>query len=94
MSKPWVSAQNTELIQQRRIARKRYQNHRNPGNYNAWRESAEQADVSLANDKINNIEQMCVDADAGSKRNDTRGLFNIVQKLTGNSSSTSPQECE
>ena len=79
MNKPWVSEQSTKLIQQRRIARKRYQNHRNPDNYNAWREYGEQVDVSLANDKINKIEQMCVEADAASKRNDTRGMFNIVK---------------
>ena len=42
------------------------------------------------NDKINKIEQMCVEADAASKRNDTKELFNIVKKLNGDSSKTSP----
>ena len=32
-------------------------------------------------DKINKTEQMCVKADAASKRNDTKELFNIVKKL-------------
>ena len=35
------------------------------------------------NDKINNIEQMCVKADAASKRKNTKELFNIVKKLNG-----------
>ena len=35
------------------------------------------------NDKISKIEQMCAEADAASKRNDTKELFNIVNKLNG-----------
>ena len=31
-NKPWVSTQNVDLIKQRRAARKKYQNHRNPEN--------------------------------------------------------------
>ena len=33
---------------------------------------------------------MCAEADAASKRNDTKELFNIVKKLNGDSSKTSP----
>ena len=33
---------------------------------------------------------MCVEADAASKRNDTRKLFNIVKKLNGENTKTSP----
>ena len=88
--KPWVSTQSLDLIEQRRSARKRYQNHFNSENYNTWRNIAELADASLVNDKINKIEQMCVEADAASKRNDTKELFNIVKKLNGHSPTTSP----
>ena len=78
-----------DLIEQRRSAGKRYQNHRNSKNYNIWRNIAEQADTSLVNDEINKIEQKCVEAGAASKRNDTKELFNIVKKLNGGSSKTS-----
>ena len=78
------------MIEQRRSARKRYQNHRNSENYNTWRNIAELADASLPNDNINKIEQMCVEADVASKRNDTTELFNIVKKLNGHSPTTSP----
>ena len=67
--KPWVSSQSSDLIKQRRSAWKRYQNHRNSENYNIWRNIAELADTSIVNDKINKIEQMCVEVDAASKRN-------------------------
>ena len=40
----WVSQQSNNLIEQRSIARKKYQNNRNPKNYTKWREIAEQAD--------------------------------------------------
>ena len=70
--KPWVSTQSSDLIEQRQSAWKRYQNHRNSENYNTWRNIAGLADASLANDKIKKIEQMCVAADAASKRNDTK----------------------
>ena len=33
---------------------------------------------------------MCVEADAASKRNDTKELFNIIKKLNGHSPTTSP----
>ena len=33
---------------------------------------------------------MCIEADAASKRNDTKELFNIVKKLNGHSPTTSP----
>ena len=88
--KPWVSTQSSELIEQRRSARKRYQNHRNSENYDTWRNIAELANASLANDKINKIEQMCVKADAASKRNDTKELINIVKKLNRHIPTTSP----
>ena len=52
-------------------------------NYNTWRNATELGDASLVNDKINNIEQMCVKADAASKRKNTKELFNIVKKLNG-----------
>ena len=80
-NKPWVSTQSSELIKQRWSARKIYQNHRNSENYNTWRNIAELADTSLVNDKINKVEQMRIEADAASKRNDTKELFNIVTKL-------------
>ena len=51
---------------------------------------AELADTSLVNDKTNKIEQMCVEADAASKRNDTNELFNTVKKLNRDSSKASP----
>ena len=54
------------------------------------RNIAELADTSLVNDKINKIEQMCVEVDAARKRNDTKELFNIVTKLNRDSSKTSP----
>ena len=85
-----MSTRSSDLIEQRRSARKRYQNHRNSENYNTRRNIAELADTSLVNDKINKIEQMCVEADAASKRNDTKELFNIVKKLNADSSKTSP----
>ena len=88
--KPWVSTQSSDLIEQRQSARKRYQNHCNSENYNTWRNIAELVDASLVNDKINKIEQMCVEADAASKRNDTKELFNLVKKLNGHSPTTSP----
>ena len=81
--KPWVSTQSSDLNEQRRSVRKSYQNHRNSENYNTWRNTAEIVDASLVNDKINKIEQMCVEADTASKRNDTKELFNIVKKLNG-----------
>ena len=70
--KPWVSTQSSDLIEQRQSAWKRYQNHRNSENCNTWRNIAGLADASLAKDKIKKIEQMCVAADAASKRNDTK----------------------
>ena len=76
---------SSDLIEQRRSARKRYQNHRNSEDYNTWRNIAELADASLANETISKIEQMCVEADAASKRNDTKELFNVVKKLNGHS---------
>ena len=48
------------------------------------------ADISLVNDKINKIEQMCVEADAASNGNDTKELFNITKKLNGESSKILP----
>ena len=39
------------------------------------------SDISLVNDKINKIEQICVEANAASDRNDTKELLNIVKKL-------------
>ena len=78
------------MIEQRRSARKRYQNHRNSENCNTWRNIAELADASPENDKINKAEQMCVEADAASKRNDTKELLNIVKKLNGHSPTTLP----
>ena len=57
---------------------------------NTWRNIAELADTSLVNDKINKIEQMCVEEDAASTRNDTKELFNIVKKLNGDWSKKSP----
>ena len=38
------------MIEQRRSAQKRYQNHRNSENYNTWINTAELADASLVND--------------------------------------------
>ena len=75
-SKHQVSTQSLDLIEQRRTARKKYQNHRNPEYYDTWRYVAEPADISLVNDKINKIEYMCVEADAASNRNHTKELFN------------------
>ena len=53
--KPWVSTQSSDLIEQWRSAQKRYQNHRNSGNYSTWRNIAELADASLANDKTTKL---------------------------------------
>ena len=89
-SESWVSTRSLDLIEQRRVARKKYQNHCNPENYDTWRNIAELADISLVNDKINKIEEMRVEADAASNRNDCKELFNIVKKLNGESSNTSP----
>ena len=88
--KPWVSAQSINLIEKRQSARKKYQNHRNPENHDTWRRAAEQADESLANDKIKKIEQMCTEAEAASRRNDSKELFSIVRKLNGTNPTTSP----
>ena len=88
--KPWVSVQSSDLIEQQWSAQERYQNHRNSKNYKTWRNIAELADTSLVNDKTNKIEQMCVEADAASKRNDTKELFNTVKKLNRDSSKASP----
>ena len=71
------------MIEQRQYPWKRYQNHHNSENYNTWRNTAELADASLLNDKINKVEQMCTEDDAASKRNDTKELFIIVKKLNG-----------
>ena len=75
-NKPQVSTQS--IIDQRRAARKKYQNHCNPENDDIWRNIAELADIALVNDEINKIEQMSVEADAVSNRNETE-LFNIVK---------------
>ena len=74
-NKPWVSTQSLDLTQQRRTARKKYQNHRNPENYDTWRNVAELADISLVNDKISKTEQMCVEADTAGNRNNTKELL-------------------
>ena len=42
------------------------------------------------NDKINKIQQMCVEAEAASNRNDTKEFFNIVKKMNRESSKNLP----
>ena len=90
LDNPWVSTQSFDLTEQRQTARKKYQNHRNPENYDTWRNVAELANKSLVNDKINKTEQMREEADTAGNRNDTKELFNIVKKLNEESSKTSP----
>ena len=85
-----VFTQSLGLIEQRQATRKKYQNHRNPENYDIWRNIAELADISLVNDKINKTEQMCVETDAASNRNDAKELFSIVKQLNGESPKPSP----
>ena len=80
-----VFTQSLGLIEQRQATRKKYQNHRNPENYDIWRNIAELADISLVNDKINKTEQMCVETDAASNGNDAKELFIIVKQLNGES---------
>ena len=48
------------------------------------------SDISLANDKINKIEQICEEANGASDRNDTKELLNIVKKLSRESFKTLP----
>ena len=77
------------MIEQRQSQWKRYQNYRNSENYITWRNTAELADTSLVNDKINKVEQIYAEDDAANKRNDTNKLFIIVKKLNGDQK-TSP----
>ena len=85
-----VFTRSLGLIEQRQATRKKYQNHRNPENNDTWRNIAELADISLVNDKISKTEQMCVETDAASNRNDAKELFSIVKQLNGDSPKTSP----
>ena len=48
------------------------------------------SDISLANDSINKIEQICVEANGASDRNDTKELLNMVKKLSRESFKTLP----
>ena len=48
------------------------------------------SDISLANDNINKIEQICVEANGASDRNDTKELLNMVKKLSRESFKTLP----
>ena len=77
--KPLVSTESSYLTEQWLSAQKRYQNYSNCENYNTWTDIVDLVDTSLVNDKkINKIKQMGVVADAASKTNDTKRLFNIA----------------
>ena len=89
-NKPWVSSESLDLTEQWQAVCKKYKNHSNPENHNTWRNIDELADISLVNDKINKTEQMCIEANVASNRNDTKELFNIVKKLNRESSKTLP----
>ena len=56
-SEQWVSNQSMQLAEERKIARKTYNNHRNEENYNKWRLLATQTEESMKSDKSNYIKQ-------------------------------------
>ena len=88
-NKDWISAHSWELIQKRKLIKESLIT--NVHNQDSYKEANKLVKKSIRKDKRDYINNLAAEAEIAAKKNNTKEVYDITRKLTGNKTNSSTQ---